>query len=376
MDGQEAVQEVYVPKDVATIFTDKGVTIYVDGEHSVINEDHPNYHRILEKLERKEYEGLIDLFEIPRAIERAISPLIQDGDLDNEFKVQGGLVFLNDEPFSEAVSMKLLRMVSKGLPVEPMKNFLKKVRENPSNSAQQELLLFCEANGFAIHEDGDIIAYKGVNSDFTDKFTGTIDNSVGKVVVMPRYKVDDRRDVTCSHGLHFASHNYAKHSYGGANIVVVKIHPRDVVSIPSDYNDQKGRCCQYEVISTLPPQHQQLKNREVYNDASVRAGATVDPVLATLLGIIREVLELTDVVIINEDMAFKGDLIAGVDWPDKFEEILQEVDEEFNIELNNIATDDETFTVAQLVQEIKDACEEDEEEEEEHDDDYEDRGGW
>jgi len=30
--------------------------------------------------------------------------------------------------------------------------------------------------------------------------------------------------------------------------MIVKINPRDVVSIPTDYQDSKGRCCRYEVI--------------------------------------------------------------------------------------------------------------------------------
>jgi hypothetical protein len=33
--------------------------------------------------------------------------------------------------------------------------------------------------------------------------------------------------------------------------VIVKINPRDVVSIPSDYNDAKGRACRYEVIGEV-----------------------------------------------------------------------------------------------------------------------------
>jgi hypothetical protein len=39
--------------------------------------------------------------------------------------------------------------------------------------------------------------------------------------------------------------------FGGERIMIVKINPRDVVSIPSDYNDTKGRACRYEVIGEL-----------------------------------------------------------------------------------------------------------------------------
>jgi hypothetical protein len=43
-------------------------------------------------------------------------------------------------------------------------------------------------------------------------------------------------------------------SYGGGSdrIVIVKINPMDVVSIPKDYNNAKGRCCRYIVVNEVP----------------------------------------------------------------------------------------------------------------------------
>ena len=67
---------------------------------------------------------------------------------------------------------------------------------------------------------------------------------------MERNAVDDDKDRTCSAGLHFCSKDYLNH-FGGERIMILKINPRDVVSIPSDYNDSKGRACRYEVIGEL-----------------------------------------------------------------------------------------------------------------------------
>jgi hypothetical protein len=41
--------------------------------------------------------------------------------------------------------------------------------------------------------------------------------------------------------------------FGGSDsrVVIVKIDPADVVSIPSDYNGAKGRACRYEVIGEM-----------------------------------------------------------------------------------------------------------------------------
>jgi hypothetical protein len=69
---------------------------------------------------------------------------------------------------------------------------------------------------------------------------------------MPRNKVDEDKDRTCSHGLHFCSHGYLS-NFSGEKVVVLKVNPRDVVAIPADYNNTKGRACRYEVVGELSP---------------------------------------------------------------------------------------------------------------------------
>jgi hypothetical protein len=70
------------------------------------------------------------------------------------------------------------------------------------------------------------------------------------VVSMERNLVDDDQNRTCSTGLHFCSQDYLR-SFGGERIVILKINPRDVVSIPNDYNDSKGRCARYEIVDEI-----------------------------------------------------------------------------------------------------------------------------
>ena len=67
---------------------------------------------------------------------------------------------------------------------------------------------------------------------------------------MPRFKVDDNCDEGCSQGLHVGSITYVK-SYGspGDKVIICKIDPADVVSIPLDSDHQKMRCCKYEVVA-------------------------------------------------------------------------------------------------------------------------------
>lgn len=103
----------------------------------------------------------------------------------------------------------------------------------------------------AISQDGHFLAYKAVRSDYMDKYRGTFDNHVGNVCQMTRSKVDDDRSRGCSNGLHAGALNYVA-GYGSVEsndkIVIVKINPKDVVSVPSDCNYEKLRTCRYEVV--------------------------------------------------------------------------------------------------------------------------------
>jgi hypothetical protein len=68
---------------------------------------------------------------------------------------------------------------------------------------------------------------------------------------MTRAKVDDNRSRGCSDGLHAGALNYVA-SYGsleaGDKIIIVKINPKDVVSVPTDCNCEKLRTCEYLVV--------------------------------------------------------------------------------------------------------------------------------
>lgn len=92
--------------------------------------------------------------------------------------------------------------------------------------------------------------YKRVRDDYTDVHSGKFSNRVGVTNKMPRNEVDDNRKSTCSHGFHFCALAYLG-SFGGGPIMIVEVPPEHVVSIPEDYNDQKGRCCEYTVIAEL-----------------------------------------------------------------------------------------------------------------------------
>jgi len=132
-------------------------------------------------------------------------------------------------------------------------NMTDKLYKNPDVNAIEDLFRFLDHNTLPITQEGNFLAYKVVRGDYKDIFSGTFDNSVGTEPSMPREMCEKDRSVTCSRGLHFCSKEYLPH-YGNMNsrIMVVEVSPTDVVSIPTDYNNAKGRACKYKIIGEIP----------------------------------------------------------------------------------------------------------------------------
>lgn len=114
-------------------------------------------------------------------------------------------------------------------------------------SAKAEPLI--QHKGIPIDDEGNILAYKAVNRNYTDCYTGTVDNSVGAENEMPRNKISDDPNIGCHHGYHVGAIDYARH-FGppSRRIIICKVDPKDVVCIPKDSSFQKMRVCRYKVI--------------------------------------------------------------------------------------------------------------------------------
>ena len=73
---------------------------------------------------------------------------------------------------------------------------------------------------------------------------------MGDPVTMPREECDSDPDVTCSSGLHVGSMAYV-HDFGHGDSVVLEVlvSPRNVVAVPTDYDNTKMRTCEYYPIA-------------------------------------------------------------------------------------------------------------------------------
>lgn len=221
--------------------TDNTITVLVEGTPHVIDTTHPNFHKIKDAIRTRTWDDVVQLIDVPRAVNR-----YSDGVL----RVEDGQVFYGDYELHGLAVDRTLQMMKEGLPFEHMALFLSNLMENPSKASVDDLYRWLERNGLVITENGHIIGYKGVRSDFKDKYTGKINNSPGTIVRMPRNQVCDNRDIGCSNGLHVGTLSYAT-GWAGSNgkVVLVDVNPKNVVSVPNDCDFHKMRASEYYVLA-------------------------------------------------------------------------------------------------------------------------------
>lgn len=135
--------------------------------------------------------------------------------------------------------------------------FTENLNLNPSYRAVNELFGFLQHNDIKITDAGTFIAWKRVRENYMDVYSNTIDNSPGMRVSMPRNKVNENPNETCSHGLHVCAEGYLQY-YSGARVVAVEVHPMDVVAVPTDYNNQKMRTCEYLVLEDVTEKYEDI----------------------------------------------------------------------------------------------------------------------
>jgi hypothetical protein len=235
-------------KKISFVTSRDSVGFQLDGNPVVIPKSHMNYHNIIAVLESGDIEAVRPLLvEVKQAIADSS---------DGSITFADGKLWFEGEELHNAMVPRIIGLIRDDLSVAPLVNFLRNLLDNPSQRAREELYGFMEVNDLPVTPDGYFIAYKMVRSDFLDIRTGTMDNSPGATPKMKRADVDPDKNRTCSVGLHFAALEYVVNGgYGsrssGHRLVALKINPRDVVAIPTDYNNSKGRASQYLVLREM-----------------------------------------------------------------------------------------------------------------------------
>lgn len=224
-----------------------------------IESDHRNFDKICKAVSDGD-QSLFETLLADVAPEKLPEPDL-DGFEHELFEKRDGEIFYRGVWKLEGpTKTKLVSLLKYGMNLQPFINFLDNLYNNVSSQVTSQLMRFLDYEELPITEDGCFIAYKGIRAD---KYShhgnlevqllqgvrddqGRILNEEGHVIEIRRNQVNCNPNETCSQGLHVGSHKFAL-DYGPI-LATIKVNPIDVVSVPTDYNGQKLRCCKYLVV--------------------------------------------------------------------------------------------------------------------------------
>ena len=251
---------------VPFMFAEGVLTIIAGGEAHTVGSDHLHYKAIRDLLSKPDNEG--EILELLNVVEHINS------NVEGTLRVVGDCVEIDGEKVRHMVCDRIVSHMREGVASTGLENYLKRLLKNPSFASVNESFDFAENKNLPVTEDGYLLAYKAINYDWTDKYSGKIDNSVGAVVKMDRNKVDDNRRNDCSYGLHVGAMAYVS-GYGCEGrdrFIIVKVDPADIISVPTDYHCQKMRVCKYEVVAEYTGELTKPSYRASTNDIQETAG--------------------------------------------------------------------------------------------------------
>ncbi len=242
---------------------DEAVAVFLPGRAPLAaHESHPYFEQIVAGA-RVGDESIIDLFDLAQAASQKFTAL------SDRVSVSGGKLYIDGDEADESITRQVVRFIEAGLDDwMPLVAFIENVLSNPNEHSREMLYDWLGAQGdFTIDPDGYIVGYKGVRpTDNPGVFTsissgkaivngtvesGRIPQTVGDVVEMPRSEVQHDPSVGCHTGLHVGTFDYANGFAQGA-LLLVRVNPRDVVSVPTDCGAAKMRTCRYEVVGVVP----------------------------------------------------------------------------------------------------------------------------
>lgn len=213
----------------------------------------------------------VKLYELMSPIANVRKSIESDFYLSENMSIVNGVIHFGEHTLEETLSDHILSLLDDdntpkdGRLWRSYVTFLDNLHQNVNEDIRKQLFRWMDyenkaGNGFGITEDGCIVGYKGCvgtvlqpMSQFTGtaivdgvEINGSIPNKVGSVIQMPRSAVQFDPQVGCSVGLHVGTRDYAVN--WAPILLLVKVNPRDIVSVPYEADSQKMRVCEYTVL--------------------------------------------------------------------------------------------------------------------------------
>lgn len=259
------------------------LTAFLKGNVYTADNTHASWSQLVSSVatadENTDLDALIRLFDPALAVQDYFKKVSE------RVSVSGGHVYVDGDEVDGGLSDHILRFMSEddGKRATALVNFLEKVMTNPNQHSRDQLYDWLSRYDFAINDEGNFLAYKGVynrssgnsvggtDEDMLDDserkypyesassgraivdgqvYNGRIPNGVGATVEMPRGDVQHDPSVGCHTGLHAGTWEYAS-TFTSGPVLLVEINPRDVVSVPTDCDWQKIRTCRYTVVDVV-----------------------------------------------------------------------------------------------------------------------------
>jgi hypothetical protein len=236
------------------------IILFINGKNVRVEKTDRNYPKIVKVFglpldqQEAEVEKILSYREPEKLIAKTVGFTVEPD----------GTITYKGEGLPKAFAKKVKSIIADGFPLTHFEKFWENLSQNPSFHVVNEtgFFEFLEVKELPITEDGCFLAYRGVREDYWSisgdtktkviqgltNAAGQMYNGIGEVLEVQRNGVCDDRNIHCASGsLHVGSLNYAS---GWANkLVVVKVNPADVVSVPNDHNCEKCRVTKFEVVA-------------------------------------------------------------------------------------------------------------------------------
>lgn len=237
------------------------LTVFLPDGPLTVPGNHPNFEDLLEAVDAgATLDEIQALGDVATAVATKLESLSERVSVD----IPNGIVYFDGDQVHDALAAHILRALEGDGDFKPLVSFWEKLAQNPNEHSREQLYEWLARNDFSIAPDGDFYAYKGCAVDDTGTavsvnrgkavvdgkpVNGAVPNPIGAVVEFPRSEVDFNPSVGCSRGLHVGSYAYAQ-GWARGVLLLAKVNPRDVVSVPTDCDYAKVRTARYEVVDT------------------------------------------------------------------------------------------------------------------------------
>lgn len=221
------------------VLTNESINLVWEGKNLSIPRSAPNYQGLKKALVEERWS------DVPKhlTVEETVK-----GWSKGKFKMEGSRVLCDGVELPAKLGRRISEMAGKGESVQSLLNFWERLQKNPSYRSLNFLWDFLETKDIPLTPDGCFLAYKSVTYDYLDHYSRRFTNRPGTTNKMIRNQISDDENVECAPGFHVGSLNYAQTVMGAGHIVICKVAPENVVSVPRDYSGQKMRVCEYTVV--------------------------------------------------------------------------------------------------------------------------------